>query len=143
MRKTLKNVIIEKQQEAKNEMATKQERLEEVVTACAELYKKNKDLTKRVTAYKDEIKQLLGDLNLLEYTATDGSKVSMSVIDKTTIDQEQLINYLKEKGLTQFVHTKEYVDENEIAYAVAQDTINATDLAPMRIEKTEYRLNIK
>ena len=143
MRKTLKNIIIEKQEEVKNEIVTKQERLEEVVTACAELYKKNNDLTKRVKAYKDEIKQLFSDLNILEYTATDGSKVSMSVVDKTTIDQEQLINYLKDKGLNQFIHTKEYVDENEIAYAVAQDTINAADLAPMRIEKTEYRLNIK
>lgn len=143
MRKTLKNIIVDKQEEAKNEVVNKQARLEEVVVACVELYKKNKDLTKRVTAYKDEIKQLFNELNILEYTATDGSKVTMSVIDKSTIDQEQLINYLKEKGLTQFIHTKEYVDENEIAYAVAQDTINAADLAPMQIEKTEYRMNIK
>lgn len=143
MRKTLKNIILDKQEEAKNEIVDKQARLEEAVVACVELYKKNKDLTKRVTAYKDEIKQLFNDLGILEYTATDGSKITMSVIDKTTIDQEQLINYLKEKGLNQFIHTKEYIDENEIAYAVAQDTINASDLAPMQIEKTEYRMNIK
>ena len=143
MRKTLKNIILDKQEEAKNEVANKQERLEEVVTACCELYKKNNELTKRVKAYKDEIKKLFEDLHILEYTSSDGSKVTMSVIDKTSIDTEQLINYLKEKGLAQFIHTKEYVDENEIAYAVAQDTIDAADLAPMRIEKTEYRLNIK
>ena len=111
MRKTLKNIILDKQEEAKNEVANKQERLEEVVTACCELYKKNNELTKRVKAYKDEIKKLFEDLHILEYTSSDGSKVTMSVIDKTSIDTEQLINYLKEKGLAQFIHTKEYVDE--------------------------------
>lgn len=143
MRKTLKNVIVEKQQEAVDTVTQKQERLEEIVGVCVTLDKQGKDITKRVKEYKDEIKQLFQDLNILEYTASNGNRVSMTVVDKTSIDEFALMNYLKEKGLTQFIHTKEYIDENEIAYAVAQGNINAADLAPMQVPKTEYRLNMK
>lgn len=143
MRKTLKNVIVEKQQEAVDTVTQKQERLEEIVGVCVTLDKQGKDITKRVKEYKDEIKQLFQDLNILEYTASNGNRVSMTVVDKTSIDELALMNYLKEKGLTQFIHTKEYIDENEIAYAVAQGNINAADLAPMQVPKTEYRLNMK
>lgn len=143
MRKTLKNVIVEKQQEAVDTVTQKQNRLEEIVGVCVTLDKQGKDITKRVKEYKDEIKQLFQDLNILEYTASNGNRVSMTVVDKTSIDEFALINYLKEKGLTQFIHTKEYIDENEIAYAVAQGNINAADLAPMQVPKTEYRLNMK
>lgn len=143
MRKTLKNIVIEKQEQVKNEINEKQARLEEVIVACSEIYKTNQDLTKRVKNYKDEIKQLFLDLDLTEYTATSGAKVSLTTIDKSTIDSEQLINYLKEHNLEQYIHTKEYIDESEIIYAVSQDLIKAEDLAPMQIPKLEYRLNIK
>lgn len=143
MRKTLKNVIVEKQQEAVDTVTQKQNRLEEIVGVCVTLDKQGKDITKRVKEYKDEIKQLFQDLNILEYTASNGNRVSMTVVDKTSIDEFALMNYLKENGLTQFIHTKEYIDENEIAYAVAQGNINAADLAPMQVPKTEYRLNMK
>ena len=143
MRKTLKNVIVEKQQESVDTVTQKQDRLEEIVGVCVTLDKQGKDITKRVKEYKDEIKQLFQDLNILEYTASNGNRVSMTVVDKTSIDEFALMNYLKEKGLTQFIHTKEYIDENEIAYAVAQGNINAADLAPMQVPKTEYRLNMK
>lgn len=143
MRKTLKNVVVAKTEEIDNQISEKQKRLEEVVVACSEIYKTSKDLSKRVNDYKDEIKQLFKDLNLTEYTATSGAKITMSVIDKSTIDNNKLINYLKEHNMTQYIHTKEFVDENEIIYAVSKDLIKAEDLAPMQINKTEYRINIK
>lgn len=143
MRKTLKNVIVEKKEEIKNEVMSKQQRLEEVVTSVGQIYKTSSELSKKVTEYKNEIKSLFLELNLKEFVSATGSKVTMTAVDKSTVDSDQLINYLKEHNLEQFIHTREYIDESEIAYAVAQNVINAADLGPMTVEKTEYRLNIK
>ena len=100
-------------------------------------------LSKEVEATKSEIKIILNTLNLTEFIGDTGTTLSLSEIDKTTLNEEFTIKYLKDKGLNQFVHTKEYFDETELAMAVARGEVNPVDLAPFRIEKKEIRLIIK
>lgn len=102
-----------------------------------------KVLTDEVKAGREEIKNILQAANETKYIGQNGISVSILDVDKTTFNQELVIQYLKEKGLDKYIHTKEYFDESEIAMAMARKEIDATDFAPFTIEKHELRVLIK
>lgn len=143
-RKSLANIVktsadVERQNEEQNEL----KKLEECVDKVGELNDTYKTLGKQLTENKDTIRTLLSKLKYDDYTSPNGTRVTTSTIDKSYLDEELVLNYLREHGLEKFIKTKEFFDQTEIAMAIANNEIAAEDLAPFRVEKVEVRLNIK
>lgn len=98
---------------------------------------------KIITENKNTIKEIFANKDLSEFTTDSGVKASITTIDKSTLNETEVLNYFHNHGLDKYIKTKEYFDEAEVAMAIANNELNASDFAPFMIEKTEIRLNIK
>lgn len=105
-------------------------------------YSEYKKLEKIVSEQKAKVKELFQKSGKTLYEDSD-CKISQTSIDKSYLDEYRTINYLKEKGLTQYVHTKEFFDETELLMATSNNEIPLKDLAEFKVEKTETRINIR
>lgn len=126
------------------ETQKKDDKLATLAKAIDSVHDKNKDykeLESFMKSQKSTIKEIMCELNLTNFETPNGNKATVSVVDKSFMNPELTLQYLKEHGLTQFIHTREYFDEAEIAMAIANAEINAQDLAPFVVKQTEYRLN--
>lgn len=110
-------------------------------------YKEQNDewnsLKRFVDDAKAQIKKIMTDYNISQYTCSNGVILSHYIKDNSTLDEELVLKYLKEHGLEKFIHTKEYFDETELAMAIANGQINGADLAPFKIEKYSTFLRTK
>lgn len=138
-RKSLANIV--KQNTDDEEI--KRQKLISAVDKVGELNETYKNMGKQITENKDIIKNLLSELNMNDFTSPSGVHVTTTTIDKSFLDEQLVLTYLKEHGFENYIKTKEFFDQTEIAMAVANNEIPAADLAPFRVEKTEIRLNIK
>lgn len=138
-RKSLANIV--KQNNDDEEI--KRQKLISAVDKVGELNETYKSMGKQITENKDIIKELLTELNMNDFTSPSGVHVTTTTIDKSFLDEQLVLTYLKEHGFEKYIKTKEFFDQTEIAMAVANNEIPAADLAPFRVEKTEVRLNIK
>ena len=97
---------------------------------------------KELSALKKEFKELAAVMGISQFE-TEGAAVSITEIDKSYLDEKPTIQYLRDHGLEEFIHSKEYFEYAELGMGVAQNKINATDLNPFLIKKIETRINIK
>jgi len=144
-----------KEQEATNMLKTKniQDSTEIRDAAMKQLdylgqkYKEQNDewnsLKRFVDDAKAQIKKIMTDYNISQYTCSNGVILSHYIKDNSILDEELVLKYLKEHGLEKFIHTKEYFDETELAMAIANGQINGADLAPFKIEKYSTFLRTK
>lgn len=144
-----------KEQEATNMLKTKniQDSTEIRDAAMKQLdylgqkYKEQNDewnsLKRFVDDAKAQIKKIMTDYNISQYTCSNGVILSQYIKDNSILDEELVLKYLKEHELEKFIHTKEYFDETELAMAIANGQINGADLAPFKIEKYSTFLRTK
>ena len=143
-RKSLASIVktsadVEQHNEEQNDL----KKLEEYVDKVGELNDTYRTLGKQLTENKDTIKALLSKFKYDDYTSPNGTRVTTSTVDKSYLDEQLVLNYLREHGFDKYIKTKEFFDQTEIAMAIANNEIAVEDLAPFRVEKTEVRLNIK
>ena len=115
------------------------------LTAYADKYKeKNNELKKlesEVDEYKQNIKTALSKLGITEFkTAT--TKLTRVVVDKSFLDPEPTLKFLKDNGLQEYVKTKEYFDDAELVYAIQNDKLDAAKLAPFMVKKEMEQLRV-
>lgn len=100
-----------------------------------------KNLESEVDAYKQNIKLALTKLGINEFkTAT--TKLTRIVVDKSYLDPEPTLKFLKDNGLEEYVKTKEYFDDSELVYAIQNDKLDAAKLAPFMVKKEQEQLRV-
>ena len=117
-------------------------RLDDILPKLYEQNEVQKSSKKEVDAYKDEVKSLFEELNINEYSV-NGIKVSITEIEKSSLKEALVIEYLKSNGLNHLVKTKEYIDESEILMAASRNEFNPLDLEPFMSVEIQKRINIK
>ena len=117
-------------------------RLDDILPKLYEQNEVQKSSKKEVDSYKDEVKALFEELNIKEYSV-DGIKVSITEVEKSSLKEALVIEYLKSKGLSHLVKTKEYIDESEILMAASRNEFDALDLEPFMNVEIQKRINIK
>lgn len=109
-------------------------------------YKNNKKEEKRykdlASSQNNEIKDILEKLNINNFE-DENFKVSITKIDKSSLDETLVLKYLKEHGLEKYIRTKEYFEPDDLVIASNNGDLNIEDLSSFKIEKFETRLNIK
>lgn len=114
-------------------------------TLCDDLKDKNlnfNNVKKEVENLKTELKEIFDKLNISEYEGKN-SKIHITEIDNSYLDEIRTIEYLKKNGLDKYIKVKEYIDPNELIVASQKGELKVEDLAPFRIEKFEKRVIIK
>lgn len=112
---------------------------------CAELKDNNinyNSIGKVVSSQKNELKEIFEKLNINKYDG-DNFSISITNIDKTTLDEVRTIDYLKKNGLEKYIKVKEYIDPNELIVASQKGELKVEDLQQFMVEKIEKRINIK
>ena len=117
-------------------------RLDDILPKLYEQNEVQKSSKKEVDSYKDEVKALFEELGINEYSV-DGIKVSITEIEKSSLKEALVIEYLKSKGLNHLIKTKEYIDESEILMAASRNEFNPLDLEPFMSVEIQKRINIK
>ena len=107
-------------------------------------------IKKLVSKDSSEIKEIMTSLKLDDFNGVDGYSVSITHIDKSYMDTEKLLNFIKanfSKELQErVIKTREYVDEDvleSIMYKNEIDEKTVADMSKCMVEKEELRLNIK
>lgn len=86
-------------------------------------------LTKKQTAQKEKIKSLMEELKTDRVYIPEVGTASLQKIDTSTLNLERVLTYFKTKEeYFKFIHTKEYLDEDEIATAVKDGQLNPEEL---------------
>lgn len=117
-------------------------RLKEIIPELYKVDKIVKDNKQFLDSYKQEVKDIFEELNIQNYEL-DNIKVTVQDVEKVSLIEPLLIEYLKAHNLSNLVKTKEYIDESEILMAVSKGLISATDIDPFTKVKVEKRLTIK
>lgn len=94
-------------------MATKKEleRLQELANQFAEVKAQAAQYDKQAKALNTEIKDLMKNLKKKSVTATNGDVITYSTQNRTTVDEEAMLQVIKENcPNTEAVKTKEYLD---------------------------------
>lgn len=144
-RKTLVDMVknVSTEPDSVKETAEKYSQLAKAVETVTSLDTQYKQTGKIISENKDIIKKLCGELCIDNYETPNGSKISITEIDKSYLNEAEVLNYLRTNKLDKFIKTKEYYDETEIAMAIANNELKAEDFVPFTIEKKEVRLNFK
>ena len=100
-----------------------------------------KALEKQLKDRKSLIKEICLELGNDTYESQSGHTVKLTRVDKSFLQPEQTLEYLKNNGLEKYIRTKEYFDEAEIAMAIAHGDIKGEELAPFIVKQEEIRLN--
>ena len=119
-----------------------EEKLNEIIPKFYEINETAKSSKKESDSYKDEIKNIFEELDISEYSS-QGIKVSVTKIEKTSLIEPLVIEYLKSHNLNHLVKSKEYIDEAEILMAASKGELNVVDLEPFTNTKIENRINVK
>lgn len=119
-----------------------EDRLNQIVPELYKVDKIVKDNKHFLDSYKQEVKDIFEELDIQNYEV-DNVKINVQNVEKVSLTEPLLIEYLKAHGLTNLVKTKEYIDENEILMAVSKGLIPAVDIDPFTNVKIEKRLTIK
>jgi hypothetical protein len=144
-RKTLVDMVknVSTEPDSIKETAEKYSQLAKAVETVTSLDTQYKQTGKIISENKDIIKKLCSELCIDSYETPNGSKISVTEIDKSYLNEAEVLNYLRTNKLDKFIKTKEYYDETEIAMAIANNELKAEDFVPFTIEKKEVRLNFK
>lgn len=122
--------------------AGENEILRDLCYKMKELNQNKKAIEKELEAMKSKFKDIAASEGIDRFE-DDNVKVTLTVVDKSFIRAEEAIQYLKDKGLNKFVHTKEYIDDDELLMAITRKEVNANDFAQFIEEKKENRINIR
>jgi len=115
--------------------------LKELCHKMNETNKLKKEYEKQLEQDKKEFKKIIEELGVTEYQ-DESVKVSLTVVDKSYLAETPTLNYLKEKGLSEYIHTKEFFDYTELTMAATQNKIKLEDLSEFLEKKEESRINI-
>lgn len=116
--------------------------LKDLCYKMKELNAQKKALDKELDGLKDEFKKYAADNNIDKFE-DDFVKVTLTTVDKSFIRSEEAIEYLKQHKLERYVHTKEYINDDELIMAVTRKEINTAEFSQFIEEKTEKRINIR
>ncbi|MEG1565826.1 MAG: hypothetical protein RR342_03715 [Bacilli bacterium] len=104
--------------------------------------KAKKAYEKKLDDQKKRFKEIVAQLDTDKFEDED-VKVSMSTIDKSYLDPDNTLAFLKENNLNEYIHIKEFFDYSELTMAATQNKINPKDLSQFVIKKFETRITIK
>ena len=93
--------------------------------------KQNLDFYKKeCDAGNAEIKKIMAEQNLKDYEV-DGIVAKYVIQNKESMNEEALLKLLKEKGYTDVIKTKEYVDMDALENALYHDEIDKDTVVEM------------
>lgn len=92
--------------------------------------------------YNDNVKALLEECHLNKYVTDTGIKASLSVSNKPSFNEEEMIPFLKQFGIEGLIKTREYVDMNVLENAIYHNQIDASQLAPFKEDHFTSRLTV-
>ena len=108
--------------------------------------KEELDLIKKDTdKLNKEIKELMKENELLE-VVTDNYKVNYQIRKSESLDEEKVINILKQANIKGIIKTKEYIDEQALEDAIYNgklEPIVLKEINGCRIVTETIALNIK
>lgn len=118
------------------------QKLDAIVPKFYETNEIAKASKKESESYKEEIKSIFEELNIKEYQF-ENIKVSVQEIEKSSLIEPLVIDYLKQHNLQHLIRTKEYIEEADILMAASNGQINVVDLEPFTSTKTEKRITVR
>lgn len=107
-----------------------------------EINAQKKALDKELDGLKDKFKEYAANNNIDKFE-DEFVKVTLTTVDKSFIRSEEAIEYLKQHKLGRYVHTKEYINDDELIMAVTRKEINTAEFSQFIEEKIEKRINIR
>lgn len=116
--------------------------LKDLCYEMKEINSQKKALDKKLEGLKDEFKKYAANNNIDKFE-DEFVKVTLTTVDKSFIRSEEAIEYLKQHKLERYVHTKEYINDDELIMAVTRKEINTAEFSQFIEEKTEKRINIR
>ena len=99
-------------------------------------------IKKEVDSFKEEAKSLLDTLEISEF-GDENFNLKLTLIEKPQMNENAVIEYLKNNGLDKYIRVKEYIDPDELIIAAQRGELKVEDLQPFMSVKVEKRLNIK
>lgn len=144
-KKTLQNIAVEGNIEGTSKeeaRANNLEELQQLSMVIRDCYKTFKSAEKILEDKKQEFKKMAKELDV-DLVENEKIKISLSTVDKSFLDVEPTIAFLRNSGMTQYIHQKDYFMDEEITLAISRREIEPQDLAPFLISKSETRMNIK
>lgn len=117
-------------------------KLKDVGNAYRENKKTYNALEKETDKQKAEIKEILSQLEVDNFK-DDDIKITITTIDKSYLDNELTLKYLKEHGLEKYIRTKEYFEPDDLIIASNNGELDLTEISQFKVEKTETRLTVR
>lgn len=124
----------------------------DLLTATIDHYGDNKaefDAYKKLCDSDNKvIKEIMGEAKLDQYS-TANYIAKLTAVDKSYFDESKLIGTIHSFNIPDslgIIKTREYIDEDALESAIYNGEISKEvmdEIANCKIEKTEYRLNIK
>jgi hypothetical protein len=91
----------------------------------------------------NEIKSFMKEKDLTKLSGL-GVTASYTYKERTKLDEQKVIQFLKEKGFTQAIKVVEQVDTTAVADLIYEEKITADELKPFMVPDTPYeRLVVK
>lgn len=116
--------------------------LEDISSDFKEAHSEYKRLEKILETYKSNVKNIFNFLEIDNFTSGK-IKIYKTKTDKSYLEPNSTISFLKDKGLNEFVKTKEYFDDAELIYAIQNNMIDGSELANFKIENIVEGIRIK
>lgn len=92
--------------------------------------------------YNENLKTLLEECHLTKYVSDTGIKASLSVSNKPTFNEDEMIPFLKQFNIDGLIKTREYVDMNVLEDAIYHNQIEASRLTPFKEDHLTSRLTV-
>lgn len=116
--------------------------LKDLCYKMKEINTQKKALEKELEELKGEFRKYATNNNINKFE-DEFVKVTLTTVDKSFIRSEEAIEYLKRHKLGRYVHTKEYINDDELIMAVTRKEINTAEFSQFIEEKIENRINIR
>lgn len=120
-----------------------QEELEKIII----LYHRDKEkqalVKKSVDDYSAEIKKLMNELNITEFTTTDGLTAKITNKIKDSFNEDLLVTKLKELNLQEAIDTVEVPNMDKIEDLIYNGKLNASAIAECKTSKQIPTLTVK
>lgn len=105
--------------------------------------KQNLDKYKKLTdEYNQEIKDAMKELGINEFNTDNGLVAKITIQNRESFIEDNLINKLKELQLPEIIKTKEYVDMDALEDAIYNGKLNASELTNCREIKQVVTLKV-
>lgn len=118
------------------------ERLNRAVNTYFEKNQEYQSASDTRKIYNDNVKSLFEEYHINKYVSDTGIKASLSVSNKPTFNEEELIPFLKQFNIDGLIKTREYVDMNVLEDAIYHNQIDASKLAPFKEDHLTSRLTV-